>query len=139
MPEKFHSWVTIPTRFRDMDAMGHVNSSVYFTYFEIGRTEYFARSGVSDQRVAGKWGIPVVSQQCNYREQVFHPATLEIGVRCSELGEKTVHLAYGLYRAGTDTLVADGESVSVWVDLTIPKSVPLPQSVRESIAAYDGL
>ncbi len=137
MRSDFRKFVTIPTRFCDMDAMGHVNSSVYFTYFEIGRTQYFADSGVSDLRVPGKWGIPVVSQSCNYREQVFHPATLEVGVRCSELGDKTVHLAYELYHAGTETLVAEGASVSVWVDLTVPASVPLPDNLRDAIRAYE--
>lgn len=133
MRKDFQFWVTLPTRFRDMDTMGHVNSSVYFTYFESGRTEFFARSGVSALRVPGKWGIPVVSQTCNYRDQVRHPDTLDIGVRCAELREKTVHLAYEIYRAGTDALVADGASVSVWVDLTLPKAVPLPDEIRAAI------
>jgi acyl-CoA thioester hydrolase len=138
MRSDFSFWITFPTRFRDMDTMGHVNSSVYFTYFENGRTAFFDRSGVSDLRVSGKWGIPVVSQSCNYRDQVHHPETLDVGVRCSELRDKTVHLAYEIYRAGTDELVADGTSVSVWVDLEIPKSVPLPDDVRNAIRSMKG-
>jgi len=31
----------IELRFRDMDAMGHVNNAVYFTYFETGRFQFF--------------------------------------------------------------------------------------------------
>jgi acyl-CoA thioester hydrolase len=133
MRSDFTFWISFPTRFRDMDVIGHVNSSVYFTYFENGRTEFFARSGVSALRVPGKWGIPVVSQTCNYRDQVVHPETLDVGVRCSELREKTVHLVYEVYRAGTDHLVADGTSVSVWADLEQAKSVPLPPEVRRAI------
>jgi acyl-CoA thioester hydrolase len=133
----FKFWVTVPTRFRDLDPMGHVNSSVYFTYFETGRTDYFAATGVSARRVPGKWGIPVVSQTCDYRQQVFHPSTLEIGVRCAELGAKTVQLAYAAYLAGTDTLVAEGRSISVWVDLEIPKSVALPEEIRRALSEFD--
>ena len=135
--EAFKFWVTLPTRFRDLDPMGHVNSSVYFTYFETGRTDYFAASGVSAQRVKGKWGIPVVSQTCNYRQQVFHPSTLDIGVRCAEVGEKTVRLDYAIFLAGSSTLVAEGQSISVWVDLEIPKSVPIPPELRRALAAFD--
>ena len=133
MRSDFTFWITFPTRFRDMDVVGHVNSSVYFTYLENGRTEFFARSGVSALRVSGKWGIPVVSQTCNYREQVIHPETLDVGVRCSEMREKTVHLVYEIYRAGTDNLVADGSSISVWADLEAGKSVPLPPEIRRAI------
>jgi len=135
--DQFKHWNTIPTRFRDLDPMGHVNSSVYFTYFEVGRTDFFEKSGVSARRVKGKWGIPVVSQTCNYRQQVFHPSTLELGVRCAEMGEKTVHLEYALFLAGTATLVASGQSISVWVDLEIPKSVPLPDEIRHALSTFD--
>ena len=31
----------IQVRFRDIDAMGHVNNAVYATYVEQARTEYF--------------------------------------------------------------------------------------------------
>jgi len=133
--DQFKHWSTILTRFRDLDPMGHVNSSVYFTYFEVGRTYFFENTGISALRVQGKWGIPVVSQTCNYRQQVFHPSTLEIGVRCAELGEKTVHLEYALFLAGTDTVVASGQSISVWVDLEIPKSVRLPAEIRRVLSA----
>ena len=134
---EFKHWNEILTRFRDLDPMGHVNSSVYFTYFEVGRTDYFDKCGVSARRVRGKWGIPVVSQTCNYRQQVFHPTALDIGVRCAAVRGKTVHLDYALFVSGTDTLVADGQSVSVWVDLEIPKSVPVPVEIRDDIAAYE--
>jgi acyl-CoA thioester hydrolase len=137
MRSEFTFWITFPTRFRDMDAVSHVNSSVYFTYFENGRTEFFARSGVAALRVPGKWGIPVVSQTCHYRDQVVHPETLDVGVRCTELRDKTVHLVYEIYRAGSDKLVAEGASVSVWADLEQGKSVerPLPDNVRDAIAS----
>lgn len=135
--DQFKHWNTILTRFRDLDPMGHVNSSVYFTYFEVGRTNYFENAGVSARRVSGKWGIPVVSQTCNYRQQVFHPSTLEVGVRCAELREKTVHLEYAVFLADTDTLVAEGQSISVWVDLQIPKSVPLPDDLRRALTGYE--
>jgi acyl-CoA thioester hydrolase len=135
--DRFRHWNTILTRFRDLDPMGHVNSSVYFTYFEVGRTDYFEKSGVSARRVRGKWGIPVVSQTCNYRQQVFHPSTLDVGVRCAELREKTVHLEYAIFLAGTGTLVAEGGSISVWADLELAKSVPLPDDVRGALMAFE--
>ena len=139
MRDDMTRWVTIPTRFRDLDPMNHVNSSVYLVYFEMARTEFFKETGIIQLRAAGKTGIPVVSQTCNYRQQVFHPSTLNVGLRCAELREKTVHLDYEIYLKGTDTLVADGGSVSVWVDLTIPKAIPLPDEIRSAIQKLGGL
>lgn len=134
----FKLWVSVPTRFRDLDTMKHVNSTVYFVYFEMARIAYFRDSGIGEFRTDGKRGIPVVSQTCNYRRQVFHPSNLEVGIRCFEMGEKTVHLGYEVYLEGSDTLVADGTTTSAWVDLTIPKSIPLPEELRSAIEAFEG-
>jgi len=139
MRDEFKKWLSLPTRFRDLDPMNHVNSSIHFVYFEMARTEYFKDTGIVQFRAAGKTGIPVVSQTCNYRRQVFHPSTLDVGVRCTELREKTVHLAYEIYLEDTDTLVADGASISAWVDLTIPKAIPLPDELRNAIKNFEGI
>ena len=67
----------------------------------------------------------------------FGRSELDLGVRCAELRTKTVHLEYGLFLAGTDTLMASGESVSVWADLEIPASVPLPDDIRQALTDYE--
>lgn len=138
MRSDFKKWVSVPTRFRDLDPMNHVNSTVYFMYFEVARLDYFGSIGITDLREPGKRGIPLVSQTCNYRQQVFHPSTLEVGVRCSEIREKTVLLDYEIYLEGSDTLVTDGKSVSAWVDLTVPKAIPLPGALRDALTGFEG-
>ncbi len=139
MRDEFKKWLSVPTRFRDLDPMNHVNSSIYFVYFEMVRTEYFKDTGIASLRENDKSGIPVVSQTCNYRQQVFHPSTLDVGIRCTELREKTVHLAYEVYLEDTETLVADGVSVSAWVDLTVPKAIPLPDQIRRAINDFEAI
>ena len=37
--------MVIPIRWGDMDAMGHVNNTIYFRYFEIVRIEWFDSIG----------------------------------------------------------------------------------------------
>ncbi|MDK1022589.1 MAG: thioesterase family protein [Candidatus Hydrogenedentes bacterium] len=139
MRDEFKKWVSVPTRFRDLDPMNHVNSTIYFVYFEMARIEYFKDIGIAQMRDTGKSGIPVVSQTCNYRQQIFHPSTLDIGVRCAELGESTVHLAYEIYLHDTDTLVADGVTISTCVDLTVPKAIPLPGELRQAFQDFEGI
>ncbi len=137
MRDDMTEWLTVPTRFRDLDPNDHVNNTVYFIYMEMARMNYFKKSGVLNLRDSSDRGIPVVSQTCNYRAQVFHPSTLNVGIRCEELREKTVHLAYEIYLEDTDRLVADGLSISAWVDLSIPKAIPLPDELRRAISDFD--
>lgn len=118
--------------------MRHVNSAVYFTYFEIARMQYFTAIGLEEFKVQGKIGPAVVKQTCNYRQQVFHPAEIEAAIRTTKLGEKSFTVEYVFYLADSDTLVADGETVMVWVDYEIPKSIPIPEELRRNIEAVEG-
>ena len=139
MRDEFKKWVTVSTRFRDLDPMNHVNSTVYFVFFEMARIEYFKDIGIMRMHSKGKSGIPVVTQTGNYRQQIFHPSTLDIGIRCTELGEKTVHLTYEIYLYDTDTLVADGGTISAHVDLTVPEAIPLPDELRQAFQDFEGI
>lgn len=139
MRSDFKHWLQIPTRWRDMDAMGHVNSAVYFTYFEIVRMWYFEQIGLNDLKVHGKVGPAVVSQACNYREQVFHPAVLDAGIRSTKIGTKSFTVEYEFYFEGTDRLVCDGNTVMVWVDYSAAKAIPVPAVLREGILAFEGV
>jgi acyl-ACP thioesterase len=44
--KKVHEMI-IPIRWGDMDAMGHVNNTVYFRYLETVRIDYFNRLAVN--------------------------------------------------------------------------------------------
>jgi acyl-CoA thioester hydrolase len=137
MQETFKKWVEIPTRWIDMDPMGHVNSATYHTYFEIARMEYFDTVGLHALKVPGKLGPAVVSQSCNYRRQIFHPAHLRVGIRCTEIRNRTWGLEYAILVNGEPTPYADGSTVMAWVDYEQAKAVPLPEPLRESMRAYE--
>lgn len=133
MKSDFKFWLSIPTSWRDLDAMNHVNSATYLTYFEIARMEYFENIGLHKLKKPGVVGPAVVSQTCNYRQQVFHPSTLETGIRCSKMGTSSFTVEYEFYLEGTDTLVCDGSTTMVWLDYTVPKAVPFPDVLRDAI------
>ena len=51
MSESFTVVHVLHPRFRDTDAMGHINNAVYITYLEVGRQEYWkALENLTDYR-----------------------------------------------------------------------------------------
>lgn len=139
MRELFKVWITVPVRWGDMDAFGHVNNASYFTYCESARIRYFEALGLEALSRRGPEGPAIVTASCNFQRQVCYPATLEVGARVSRVGGKSFHLDYALFHAGTDELVADGSSVAVWVDFEAGKALPLPEALREKIRTVDGV
>ena len=73
LPEqkKLTSRWCIPIRWGDMDAMGHVNNTIYFRYLEIVRIEWLHRvGGAPDPKGEGP---VIVNSFCNFLRQLEYP------------------------------------------------------------------
>ena len=76
LPEdkKFTHEMRIPIRWGDMDAMGHVNNTIYFRYLEIVRLEWlYAVGGKPDPSGSGP---VIVNAFCNFIRQLEFPGEI---------------------------------------------------------------
>ena len=79
--KKFVFEMVMPIRWGDMDAMGHVNNTVYFRYMETARVEWMrAIDAVPDPKGPGP---VIVNAFCNFYTQQEYPADvlLQMSVR----------------------------------------------------------
>ena len=120
-----------------MDAVGHLNNAVYFTYCESARIEYFDQIDVGRFTEASE-GPTLAHAELDFRRQVRHPAVLDVGARVAEVRTRSFRMDYGIYYEATDTLVADGTSVVVWTDYRAGRAIELPQRVRDAIEVLEG-
>src|SRR5436305_12271744 len=73
VPFRFRT--TVDIGLRDVDASGHVNNAVYFTYFEIARSAYFA--AVQCRRLGVEYfRIVVAEPSCRYRSPAVYAERL---------------------------------------------------------------
>ena len=124
----------VPVRFRDIDAMGHVNNAVYATYLEQARTDYFRDVLEADLSAVATVLASVSIQFRRPVELADGAVTVEIDV--PELGRSSVPMTYEI-RTG-EGVVAEAESVQVAVD-DGGSSRPIPDDYRETIEAYHGI
>ena len=119
-------------RFRDMDALGHVNNAVYATYFEIVRGEYY-------HAVIGEafedYGAVMVHLEIDYLAPLsrFDPVTAQLSL--AEVGESSIRFEYDLVSAGETA--ATGETVQVVADPETGESVPIPAGWRDRMRAHE--
>ena len=73
-------------RFRDCDAMGHVNNAVYFTYFEQARAVMAEMLGLRRELARSGLGVILAHTSCDYKAQVVFGDQVEVGVRIVKLG-----------------------------------------------------
>ena len=121
----------IKTRFRDVDAMGHVNNAVYFSFMEQARTEYYLK--IAGKRRLDEFEIILASATCNFRSPVSWGETVLVRVWPGRIGESSFMLKYEIRVKEEGRLVADGESVQVAYDYRTEKSRPIPSEFRKAI------
>jgi acyl-CoA thioester hydrolase len=117
----------LSVRFRDCDAMGHVNHAVYFTYMEQCRLTFWRDvTGTASPETR----VIVARAECDYRAPAHFGDEVEVRVKVGAIGRSSFALEYEIVEVGSTRLIATGKTVMVSYDYTAAKSVPLPDAAR---------
>jgi acyl-CoA thioester hydrolase len=126
----YRAFRSIPTRWMDNDAYGHVNNVVYYSWFDTAVNAWLIESGLLDIHHGNPIGL-VVETGCKYSRSVAFPETVEAGVRIARLGSSSVRWEVGLFTTGHDAPAAEGHFVHVYVDRDTRRPAPLPDNWRQ--------
>ena len=137
--DRFSFWTEVEVRWGDMDAMGHVNNTVYFTYMESARIDFLGRLGrvqVRGRAGGAQQGPTLVATACDFVRQVVFPTTLDIGLAVEAIGRSSFRIRYGMFRKETDELMATGQSTNAWLDYATNRSIDLPTELRAALEVH---
>lgn len=126
----------IEVRFRDTDAMGHVNNAVFLTYTEIARQAYWRRmSGIADyQRVP----FILAHARLDFRSPALVDEEIEIGIRVEWIGTRSFAFGYRVRDRRQHRLIAEAFTVQAVYDYEAQRTYPFPESLRKQIEAFEG-
>lgn len=143
----------LEVRYRDLDAMGHVNNATYLTYFEQARFAYLGalaeslslKAGPADpsdpRRIAfGPFEgaeFVVAEARVRYRAPAHLGERLRCAVKVAGVSRKTFVFEYRL-RNGAGRLVAEGSTVQVFFDPATGRSRPRPDWFVKAVARLEG-
>jgi acyl-CoA thioester hydrolase len=117
----------IPIRWGDMDAMGHVNNTVYFRYMEQARISWFDTLVPRDAAWKST-GLVIANASCNFKRPINYPGTVEVRVLAGPPGGSSVATYYELLI--DEELCADGAATVVFIDMDKQKPVRIPERIR---------
>lgn len=129
---EFAHFITLPTRWMDNDAYGHVNNVVYYSFFDTAVNRFLIDRGVLRIHSSPVIGL-VVETGCRYHRPLAFPDTVEVGVRVAHLGTSSVRYELGIFRQGDDTAAAEGHFVHVYVARDTRAPTPLPAEMRAAL------
>jgi acyl-CoA thioester hydrolase len=130
--------IALSVQWGDMDAFAHVNNTIYLRWFESARIAYGARAGFSDLMARENIGPILASISCDYRRPITFPDTVHVGSRVSRIGRTSLTMDHRLVSEDAGAIAAEGTSTLVLFDYTSQKPHPVPDAIRQTIAALEG-
>lgn len=127
----------IEIRWRDLDAMNHVNNSVYLTYLEHARSHYLHYA------IGWDWnseGLILASAQIDFKVALLLTDAPLVHVRCSHIGNKsfTLDCVITTVRNEQTIVAATAKTVLVVYDYATETTQPLSDEKRQRLLAFEG-
>ena len=136
-PFKFNAQTRVA--FSDTDAQGIVYYGRYLPYFELARVEYHRKLGLLGMEI-GEEGQEFVMRACTieYLAPAVFDDLIEVNVRLARIGRTSVTYELAAYRVRDDVLMVTATQTLVLVDLDERKAVPIPDTYKQAIRAFEG-
>ncbi|MGN6377718.1 MAG: acyl-CoA thioesterase [Gaiellales bacterium] len=119
----------VDVRWRDVDALGHVNHAVFLTYLEEGRDAFFAQTLASDPIYV------VVRLEVDLRAEVRYPdRRVTVRIEVERLGTTSLTTRETIVTPANE-VVAEARVVTVRWDSGQRKPVPFSEAERVRLEA----
>lgn len=106
----------IQVRYAETDKMGIVHHSVYPVWYEVGRTEFLRKIGLSYSEME-KMGIltPLVELSCKYFEPADYEDELIVKTKIGKMTPARIVIEYEVYKEGKEKPINVGSTTHALV------------------------
>lgn len=136
-PGDFRHCTPLQLRFNDVDVLGHVNNTVYFSFYDTGKAHYF--TAVHGRKMDWLHVDTVIANvNCAYVNPIVFGENIAVCTRCEGIREKSFRLLQMLYDTDTLQIKSVCETVMVAYDPETKKSMLLSDEWRDAIFRFEG-
>ena len=116
----------IPLRWSDLDAMNHLNNTLYFRLMEEARICWF---NANDIMARGDGDGPILAHaSCDFLKPMTYPCDALVTQTVTRIGRSSMDLDMTIEGDEAEPLMyAKGRNVLVWMDYRTGKSAPWPE------------
>lgn len=108
-PASYPVHIEVPTRFGDLDPLGHINNVAIADLFETGRIHFHRRLGRHPREEGARWLVAALT--LNYLAEGHFPAPIAIATGFSRVGTTSWTLTSAAFQSGQ--CIATCETVMV--------------------------
>jgi acyl-CoA thioester hydrolase len=135
--DDFRHRATLQVRFRDIDAFGHVNNAVFFSYVELARIQYLLEVLEPDQPF-DRLPLILARVELDYRSPITFGEEVVVETRVDRIGRTSIDMSHRMTATPGGRLVGDVQSVLVTYDYAAARPMPVPTEWRRMIGRHEG-
>jgi acyl-CoA thioester hydrolase len=135
---KFNHTTPIQLRFNDFDALGHVNNSVYFSFYDLGKTSYF-NEVLPDVSADGEVGVVIANIQVSFLLPVYPGENVAVETAVVKIGNKSFKLLQQLIDVDTNEVKCICQTVMVCYDAGTKTSRFISDEWRKAMTDFEAL
>lgn len=124
-------------RFNDIDILGHLNNTVYFSLYDLGKARYMEEVGLREAGPTPPASV-IADIHCTYLQPIHYGDEIYILTHCSEIGDKSFVLEQEMVD-GEGNVRSKCRTVMVYLDMATGSPASVPESYRKLIKAYEEL
>ena len=124
---------TLPVqlRFNDIDILGHLNNTVYFSLYDLGKARYMEDIGLREHAPTPPSSV-IADVHCTYLKPIRYGDDIRVTTRCTEVGDKHFTL-YQQLIDGEGVERSHCTTVMVYIDPATQRAAPIPSWFRDKI------
>jgi acyl-CoA thioester hydrolase len=135
--DEFRHRTSLQVRFRDIDAFGHVNNAVFFSYLELARIRYLLDVLEPDEPF-DRLPLILARVELDFRSPIMFGEEVEVETQVDGIGRSSMAMSHRMTAGADHRLVGEAQSVLVTYDYAIARPMPVPDEWRRRIGDYEG-
>lgn len=134
---EFKHILPIQMRFNDFDTLGHLNNTVYFSFYDLGKTTYF-EAVLREKIDRTNLDLVIAHIEVDFISPVFPGDNIAVQTAVVEIGRKSFRLFQQLIDLDTKVVKCVCRTVMVGFDVRTNTSKLLSDKWKESISRFEG-
>ena len=137
MTDEYRHRTVVQVRFRDIDAFGHVNNAVFFSYVELARIRYLLDVLKPE---AGFDTLPLILArvELDFRSPIQFGEEVVVDTRVERIGRSSFDMSHRMTAGADGRLAGDVQTVLVTYDYAEARPMPVPDAWRRLMAGHEG-
>ncbi len=135
-PEEFSHRSPLQIRFNDVDILGHVNNTVYLSFYDTGKALYFQAVKKGKMNFRNVETV-IANVDCAYIEPIYFGEEIEVFTKLQELGRHHIVLRQMIYETSKAKVKSVCDTVMVYIDKETLTPINVPQQWAALFKEYE--